>query len=377
MSKLEKSDKWLLARLNKFIAVAKKEMDAYQVSNLVKEFEIFVDDISNFYVRVNRKRFWKIGEDEDKTLCYYLLYTTIKKMTQIMAPIIPFMTEEIWQNMVRSFEPDEAKSVHLSDYPEVVTEYENEEILKEVEEIRKIIALGLMLRNEKQLKVRQPLNAMYVSSEKDIEKSIKDFENIIKEELNIKQIELIKDEKVLNDEYLMVNFKVAGRLLKEKIQSFKGKIESLSETEMQDLVEKFNNEEITEIEVPGFGTFTKEVFLKNMRPKAHIVVIKEGDYCIALDTILTEDLIVEGMYRDLVRTLQVLRKEAGLKVEQRITLSLQTEGKLMQKVLETYLDKITGDTLTENFMKTKIEKPDIEKEIAINGENVIVQIKGL
>ena len=377
MSKLEKSDKWLLARLNKFIAVAKKEMDAYQVSNLVKEFEIFVDDISNFYVRVNRKRFWKIGEDEDKTLCYYLLYTAIKKMTQIMAPIIPFMTEEIWQNMVRSFEPDEAKSVHLSDYPEVVTEYENEEILKEVEEIRKIIALGLMLRNEKQLKVRQPLNAMYVSSEKDIEKSIKDFENIIKEELNIKQIELIKDEKVLNDEYLMVNFKVAGRLLKEKIQSFKGKIESLSETEMQDLVEKFNNEEITEIEVPGFGTFTKEVFLKNMRPKAHIVVIKEGDYCIALDTILTEDLIVEGMYRDLVRTLQVLRKEAGLKVEQRITLSLQTEGKLMQKVLETYLDKITGDTLTENFMKTKIEKPDIEKEIAINGENVIVQIKGL
>ena len=114
-----------------------------------------------------------------------------------------------------------------------------------------------------------------------------------------------------------------------------------------------------------------------MRPKAHIVVIKEGDYCIALDTILTEDLIVEGMYRDLVRTLQVLRKEARLKVEQRITLSLQTEGKLMQKVLETYLDKITGDTLTENFMKTKIEKPDIEKEIAINGENVIVQIKGL
>ena len=377
MSKLEKSDKWLLARLNKFIAVAKKEMDAYQVSNLVKEFEIFVDDISNFYVRVNRKRFWKIGEDEDKTLCYYLLYTAIKKMTQIMAPIIPFMTEEIWQNMVRSFEPDEAKSVHLSDYPAVVAEYENEEILKEVEEIRKIIALGLMLRNEKQLKVRQPLNSMYVSCEKDIEKSMKDFENIIKEELNIKQMELIKDEKVLNDEYLMVNFKVAGRLLKEKIQSFKEKIENLSETEMQDLVAKFNNEEITEIEVPGFGTFTKEVFLKNMRPKAHIVVIKEGDYCIALDTILTEDLIVEGMYRDLVRTLQVLRKEAGLKVEQRINLSLQTEGKLMQKVLANYLDKITGDTLTENFMKTKIEKPDIEKEITINGENIIVQIKGL
>ena len=376
ISKLEKSDKWLLARLNKFIEVARKSMDSYQVQNLVKEFEIFVDDISNFYVRVNRKRFWKIGEDSDKTLVYYLLYTTIKKMSQAIAPVIPFMTEEIWQNMVRSFEPNEVKSIHLSDYPTPVAEYDDEEILTEVEEIRKIIALGLMLRNEKQLKVRQPLNTMYVSSEKNIEKSIKDFEQIIKEELNVKKIELIKDESILNDEYLMVNFKVAGRLLKEKIQDFKAKIEGLTNSQIHDLVTKFNDETVAEIEVPDFGTFEKEVFLKNMKPKSHIVVIKEGDYTIALDTILTENLIVEGMYRDLVRTLQVLRKDAGLKVEQRITLSLQTEGKLMQKVLEQYLDKITTDTLTDNFVKTPIEN-DIEKELEINGEKVKVQIKGI
>ena len=377
MSKLEKSDKWLLARLNKFIAVARKEMDNYQVQNLVKEFEILVDDISNFYVRVNRKRFWKIGEDSDKLQVYYLLYTAIKKMTQIMAPIIPFMTEEIWQNMVRSFEPDEAKSVHLSDYPTTVAEYEDEDILNEVEEIRKIIALGLMLRNEKQLKVRQPLNTMYVTSQKNIEQSLKDFENIIKEELNIKKIELIKDESILNDEYLMVNFKVAGKLLKEKIQNFKEKIEKLSEIEMQELVAKFNDEKIAEIEISEYGKLPKDVFIKAMRPKAHIVVIKDSGYTIALDTILTEELIVEGMYRDLVRTLQVLRKEAGLKVEQRITLSLQTEGNLMKKVLETYLDKIIADTLTEKFVQTKIENPDIEKEIEINDENIKVQIKGL
>ena len=297
-------------------------------------------------------------------------------MSQAIAPVIPFMTEEIWQNMVRSFEPDEVKSIHLSEYPAPVAEFENEEILKEVEEIRRVIALGLMLRNEKQLKVRQPLNTMYVSSEKDIEKSIRDFEPIIKDELNVKTIDLIKNESILNDEYLMVNFKVAGRLLKEKIQDFKAKIEGLSDKEMQELVTKFNDEKVTEIEVPDFGTFAKEVFLKNMKPKAHIVVIKEGDYTIALDTILTEDLIVEGMYRDLVRTLQVLRKDAGLKVEQRITLSLQTNGILMHKVLEKYLSKITADTLTEKFVDTTIEH-DIEKELEINGENVKVQIKGM
>lgn len=374
ISKLQKSDKWLLARLNTFLKVAKEKMDNYQAPDLVKEFEILVDDISNFYVRVNRKRFWKIGEDEDKLQVYYLLYTAIKKMTQVIAPIIPFMTEEIWQNMVRSFEPNEAKSVHLSNYPTPVAEYEDEEILKEVEEMRKVIGLGLMLRNEKQLKVRQPLNKLYISSEKDIENSINDFENIIKEELNIKNIELLKDEAVLNDEYLMVNFKVAGRLLKEKIQSFKEKIEKLSDKEMQELVVKFNDESVTEIEVDGFGTFEKDVFIKDMKPKAHIVVIKEGDYTIALDTILTEDLIVEGMYRDLVRTLQVLRKDAGLKVEQRINLSVQTTGKLMEKVLANYIDKITADTLTENFSRETISNPVIKKEIEINGEKITVQI---
>lgn len=374
MSKLEKSDKWLLARVNKFLATAKTLMDNYQAPDLVKEFEVLVDDISNFYVRVNRKRFWKIGEDEDKLQVYYLLYTAIKKMTQVIAPIIPFMTEEIWQNMVRSFEPDEAKSVHLSDYPTPVAEYEDKEILKEVEEMRKVIGLGLMLRNEKQLKVRQPLNKLYVSSEKDIENSINNFENIIKEELNIKHIELLKDEAVLNDEYLMVNFKVAGRLLKEKIQSFKEKIEKLNDKEMQELVAKFNDESIKEIEIDGFGTFGKDVFIKDMKPKAHIVVIKEGDYTIALDTILTEELIVEGMYRDLVRTLQVLRKDAGLKVEQRINLSVQTAGTLMEKVLANYVEKITADTLTENFSRETIENAVIEKEIEINGEKITIQI---
>ena len=295
-------------------------------------------------------------------------------MTQVIAPIIPFMTEEIWQNMVRSFEPDEAKSVHLSDYPTPVAEYEDKEILKEVEEMRKVIGLGLMLRNEKQLKVRQPLNKLYVSSEKDIENSINNFENIIKEELNIKHIELLKDEAVLNDEYLMVNFKVAGRLLKEKIQSFKEKIEKLNDKEMQELVAKFNDESIKEIEIDGFGTFGKDVFIKDMKPKAHIVVIKEGDYTIALDTILTEELIVEGMYRDLVRTLQVLRKDAGLKVEQRINLSVQTAGTLMEKVLANYVEKITADTLTENFSRETIANAVIEKEIEINGEKITVQI---
>ena len=373
-SKLEKSDKWLLARLNNFLEYSRKAMDDYQVQNLIKEFEILVDDISNFYVRVNRKRFWKIGEDSDKLQVYYLLYTAIKKMAQVMASIIPFMTEEIWQNMVRSFEPEEAVSIHLSDYPETINGYSDEKILKEVEEIRKVINLGLMLRNEKQLKVRQPLQTMYVSSDIKVKDSLTDFENIIKEELNVKNIEFIEDETILNDEYLMVNFKVAGRLMKEKIQDFKSKIEGLDNEIMQNLVKKFNDETTTELEIEEFGKIQKDAFMKNMRPKTHIVVINENNYTVGLDTTLTEDLVVEGMYRDLVRSLQVLRKDAGLKVEQRITLSIVTEGNLMQKVLKNYLDKITADTLTDIFKTEKLSKAIIEKELDINGEKVLVQI---
>ena len=377
MSKLEKSDKWLLARINNFLAYAKKAMDEYQVQNVVKEFEILVDEISNFYIRVNRKRFWKIGEDSDKLQVYYLLYNAIKNMTKVMAPIIPFMTEEIWQNMVRSFEPDEAVSVHLADYPMPVEKYNNSEIISEVEEIRKVIGLGLLLRNEKQLKVRQPLAKMYVSSEKNVEQSLKDFDSIIKDELNIKDIEYIKDEAILNDEYLMVNFKVAGRLLKDKIQQFKGKIEGLNDDEMKKLVKEFNNPDVKEIEVEGFGKFEKEVFLKNMKPKANIVVIKDNGYTVALDTTLNEELVVEGMYRDLVRTIQVLRKDAGLKVEQRINLAIISKGILMKKVVENYVKTITADTLTNEFKTEQLKNPIIKKEISINDETVEIQIEGI
>lgn len=375
LEKLEKSDKWLLARLNTFLRYATKAMDEYQVQNVIKEFEKLVDEISNFYVRVNRKRFWKIGEDSDKLQVYYLLYTAIKIMTKVMAPIIPFMSEEIWQNMVRSFEPNEAISVHLSEYPKPNEEYDNDEIITEVDEIRKVIALGLMLRNEKQLKVRQPLSTMYVSSEKDIENSLKDFDNIIKDELNIKEIDFTKDETILNDEYLMVNFKVAGKLLKEKIQSFKAEIENLDEETMQKLVKDFNNAENAELEINGFGKLEKDVFVKAMKPKSHIVVINDNGYTVALNTRLNEELIVEGMYRDLVRTIQVMRKEAGLEVEQRIVLSIVSNGKLMQKVINSYIDKIVADTLTSEFKNEKISDEIISKNIEINKENVEIQLK--
>ena len=375
-TKLQKSDKWLLARLNQFIKDASKCMDNYNTPSLIKEFEILVDEISNFYVRINRKRFWKIGEDSDKTQVYYLLYTTLKKLSQIMAPIIPFMTEEIWQNMVRSFEPDEEISIHLTTYPKPEEKYMDEEIIKEVAEARKIINLGLMLRSERQIKVRQPLPNLYLVSNEKTKDTIKDFKEVIQEELNIKNIELLENDESLNQEYLTVNFKVAGKLLKEKVQTFKTVVQEIENEEMQKLVQQYKDEKTTELNIEKFGKVSKDAFQMEIKPKEHIAVINENGYTVGLDTTLNEDLIVEGMERDLIRTLQVLRKEAGFRVEQRIDLSIQTKGTLMQKVLENYIDKIKQETLTEQYTTQKLEKQDITKTIEINGEEVTIELKG-
>lgn len=375
INKLQKTDRWLLARLNDFTEKAKNAMEKYEAQTVVKLFEILVDDISNFYIRVNRKRFWGIGLSEDKTQVYYLLYTAIKKISQIMAPIIPFMTEEIWQNMVRSFEPNEVESIHLSEYPKIDAKYSNNEILMEVEEVRKIIAMVLMLRNENQLKVKQPLNTMYVLTENP--KVLKDFENIILDELNIKTLNLLEDESVLEDEYFVVNFKVAGRLMKDKIQEFKEVVENLTSNETAELLKDFKDNRVENIKIKEFENISKDVLIINTRPKANTVVIKENNVVVGLDTKLTEDLIVEGMSRELVRALQVFRKESELKVEERIKLYISTDGKLMKQVLDNYLEKIMQETLSDEFILGEMEKSSYQKEININNEKVIIGISNL
>ncbi len=375
--KLQKTDKWLISRVNKFIQTATTYMENYNTVSLIKEFEVLVDEISNFYIRVNRRRFWKIGEDDDKTQVFYILYKSIKYISQIMAPIIPFMTEEIWQNMVRTFEPNEQLSIHLSDYPKAKIEKIDNEILKEVEQTRQIINLGLMLRNSKQIKVKQPLSKMYIVSNNSIQNLIKDFGDIIKEELNIKEIEILDNDSNINEQYLTVNFKEAGKLLKSDIQNFKEKINNLNDDEMHLLVDMYNNENMKKISVDGFGDIPKEAFLVNQKPKNNIVLINENEYTIALDTNLNEDLIVEGLERELTRTIQVLRKEAGFRIEQRIELSIITNGKLLTKVLERYLEDIKSETLTQKFYKEKIENCDIEKIFEFNDESANITLKGL
>ena len=369
---LKLSDKWLNARVNNFVEKANECMEAYSTSALIKEFEGLVDDISNWYVRINRKRFWKSEESQDKLAAYYTLYNAIKTVLKIMAPIVPFMTEDIWQNMVRDFEPDEVESIHLTDYPKPNEAMKNDKILEDTQIARDIIAMGLLLRNEKQLKVRQPLSKIYIHSKKNVKENVAGLIDVIKEELNIKEIEFIEDEEVLNDTYLTVNFKSAGAVLKNKIQDFKAYVEKMDADETKAVLAKMDADE--KIEIDAFGELTKEVFTKQSRPKSNIVVTKQDDLTVAIDTVLTEALIVEGNYRDLVRTIQVLRKEADFKVEQRIELGIKYTGDKVKKVMEVYREKIKTETLA-NDLVDEIKDATFSKEVQIDGEDVTIYLK--
>lgn len=231
------TDKWLIVRTNEFIQKAQSYMDDYKVYLLIKDFEVFVDDISNWYIRTNRRRFWKTEDEQDKMVAYWTLFTALKACVQVMAPVIPFMTEYIWQKLIKVCEPNSAESVHLSDWPTVIEGFEDDGIIEETALARDVIAVAMRLRNEQQIKVRQPLNKLFICCESDKTDKIKTFEKNILDELNIKNIEYISDANLLEDKYCAVNFKVAGAVLKQNVNKMKQTLENLSDDDMKSLTD--------------------------------------------------------------------------------------------------------------------------------------------
>ncbi|MFQ5796432.1 MAG: isoleucine--tRNA ligase, partial [Candidatus Bipolaricaulia bacterium] len=247
------TDRWLLARTHAFLQTVTDSMNAYSTPEVIQEFEAYVDDLSNWYVRVNRRRFWKSEDSQDKRVAYWCFYTALCAATQVMTPIIPFMTEEIWQNAIRPLNPDAPISVHLSDWPEPFLGWSDDSLLEQTDIVRKVIGLAHRLRTQKQLKVRQPLLCLYIITDKRKRTAIETMSSIVAGAVNVKSIRFLENQ--------------------EEVQSKDG-----------------------------------------------IVMASEDSMTIALDTNLTESLILEGLARDLVRHIQVLRKDAGLRVEEHIVL---------------------------------------------------------
>lgn len=368
------TDKWLIVRTNEFIQKAQSYMDDYKVYLLIKDFEVFVDDISNWYIRTNRRRFWKTEDEQDKMVAYWTLFTALKACVQVMAPVIPFMTEYIWQKLIKVCEPNCAESVHLSDWPTVIEGFEDDGIIEETALARDVIAVAMRLRNEQQIKVRQPLNKLFICCESDKADKIKTFEKNILDELNIKNIEYISDANLLEDKYCAVNFKVAGAVLKQNVNKMKQTLENLSDADMKALTDAVLAG--GEVSVPGWDEkFDASVFAVNTKTKSGIVSAEFGsDGVLALDVVLTDELLKDGAVRDIIRQCQLLRKEAGYQVEQHIAASINTADEFMLSALNEKKIYIANELLADSLYIGEDIKADLSKTVSVNGKDVTISV---
>lgn len=364
------TDKWLWEQCNKFIENSTVNYDNNNYFLVVRDFENLIDNLTNWYIRVNRRRFWKSDDEEDKLNAYFSLYNALKTICRVMSPILPFMTEHIWQNMVREVEKSEKESIFLSSFP-TASDVRFPNLDEQTQAVREIIAIAQRLRNENQIKVKQPLKTMFLNVNEETKKAAKTFEQIIKDELNIKEIVFENDNNKFNDAYLTVNFKTAGAVLKGDVQKLKNMLLEATEEQVQNFVSQFKEGKVSVFE---FENLDSSLFNLCYKAKEEYVIATENDKTVVLDVTIDENLMLEGLARELIRSIQVLRKQANFKVEERISIAFLDPTENIKRVIEIFGDRIKQEVLARQI-EEKIENPSLEEKIELSDESTIVQLK--
>ena len=373
VSKLSAVDRWLVIRTNAFINDANKYMGDYSTREVVNSFESFVNDISNFYIRVNRSRFWATECGEDKINAYTVLFYAIKAITGAMAPIVPFITEHTWQSFIKRYSNEDSISVFLSDYPSVPAHLNitDEKILSDVEKARDMISLGLKLRNEKQIKIRQPLSTMYVSATEANHSAIETFGAIIMSEMNVGEIRELADSSALESNFLTVNFKVAGRVLKNRANEVKAYLAELDADTQQAFSDAVKRGENVKIDALGLDV-EPDVFTLNSKALDNIAIYVNNGEFIAINTTISEELQRAGILRDIVRQCQVFRKAAGFDVSDRINIAFTTDSELINSIIEEKKDQLAHDLLATFEKPSTVEFSDT---IDLDGTLIKVELQ--
>ncbi|MBR0303459.1 MAG: class I tRNA ligase family protein, partial [Clostridia bacterium] len=330
IEKLSLVDRWLLALVGDFVRSATEAYENYSTKDVVAYFEKAVDDISNFYIRVNRRRFWKVEDTDDKMTAYTVMMYAIKTITQIMAPIIPFMTEYVWQEVVLRYSTETAPSVHLTDWPSPIEGIEKyAHVIGSVDEVRNIISLVLKLRNECQIRIRQPLSTLYVCQE-DGKFEIEDvLIPIMLGEVNIKELVVLETPDALEVKSAGLDFRRAGAHLKGDVNKVKNLLAGLTPDEMASTVSEI--EAGGDVHVAGYdAAMPSELFTLSSHAKDNVLIVKDGALTVSVDTALTDELLAEGYLRDILRQCQVFRKEADFSVSDRIDVFFEGDGAAMK-----------------------------------------------
>ena len=364
------SDKWLIESINKFI----KESDENYANDkqylVVKEFEKLVEDISNFYIRSNRKRFWKSEDKQDQLTAYWCLYYAIKSMIRVMSPITPFMTEHIWQNLVREIEKDEKECVMMSGFPVSIYPESFAEIVELTDYARTIISNAQRLRNENQIKIKQPLKTMFVNGNETAVKSVELYRDIIQNELNVKEVVIEKDNSKFNIEFLGLDFRKAGAVLKGDVQKVKNYLTEASSEEMQAMVAGFKS---GSVDVNEFKNLSSELFTLSTKAKQEFVVATENNLTVVLDITIDRELMLEGLSRELIRAAQVMRKTADFKVEDRIDIMFETESDDLNEIINKFAGKIKTELLAREI--SKFDNAEYSETVEIADEKITISLK--
>ena len=365
--KLSVMDKWLLSRMNTMIASADANLENYRIPEAASAMETFVDEMSNWYVRRCRDRFWAKGMEQDKINAYMTLYTALVNVCKCAAPMIPFMTEEIYQNIVRSVDASAPESIHLCLYPESDASHVDKELEESMDEVLRIVVMGRACRNASNIKNRQPIAQMFVKADKALDPF---YQEIIRNELNVKNVIFTDDVR----EFTSYTFKPQLRTVGPKYGKQLGGIRKyLAELDGNAAMDTLKAEGALKFDVNGVPVvLAEEDLLIDTARKEGYVSQEDGTFTVVLDTNLTQELVEEGYVYELISKIQTMRKESGFEVMDHIRVSLSGNEKLSE-VAAANEAVIAGKVLAE-----KIEKDAAlanEKKWDINGEKVTIGVQ--
>ena len=365
--KLPVMDKWLLSRLNTVVGEVDDNLDKYRIPEAAKALQDFVDEMSNWYVRRSRERFWAKGMEQDKINAYMTLYTALVTISKAAAPMIPFMTEDIYQNLVRSIDANAPESIHLCDFPVVETAYIDKKLEEDMEDVLDAVVMGRACRNDAAIKNRQPISRMYIKADFKLDDF---YTDIIEDELNVKEVIFTDDIRDFTSYTFKPQLRTVGPKYGKQLGGIQKTLASLDgNTAMDDLNV---NGKLT-FDVDGVPVeLTRDDLLIDMAQKEGYVSQEDNKMTVVLDTNLTEELIEEGFVYEIISKIQTMRKDAGFEVMDHIRVSLNGNEKLAalaQKNAEAISGKVLAEELTsgKNF--------DVVKEWNVNGEKVVIAVE--
>ncbi len=365
--KLAVMDKWLLSRLESTVKAVDDNLANYRIPEAAKALQSFVDDMSNWYVRRSRERFWAKGMEQDKINAYMTLYTALVTVAKAAAPMIPFMTEDIYQNLVKSIDASAPESIHLCDFPEVHENWIDPKMEEDMADLLEIVVMGRAARNTANIKNRQPIGTMYVKSEFQLSEFYKE---IIEDELNVKEV-VFKDDIA---DFISYSFKPQMRTVGPKYGKLLNKIKTtLSELDGNKAMAELKSTGELKLDIDGQEiVLLEEDLLIDMAQMEGYVSESDHTITVVLDTNLTPELIEEGFVRELVSKIQTMRKEAGFEVMDKIRVYAKDNDKIVS-IMKNHDDEIKSEVLAEEIVTG--ETKGYEKEWNINSEKVTMAVE--